>query len=366
MNRRRFAIAGLAVLLGTSLAGWLATPAIAAESPGAVYTMTNAVQGNQVLVFDRDAHGTLTAAGAVSTGGAGSGGGLDPLVSQGSLVLTGDHRFLLAVNAGSSDVSVFRVTSQGLELVDRAPSGGTLPVSIATYHDLVYVLNAGGTANIAGFKLGHTGQLTPLVDATRTLGAGGFSQVGFDPRGENLVVTARTANALLVFPLDDAGKPASGPIASPSSGAGPFGFVFDRRGHLLVAEAGTNAVSSYEIGDDGTLAVISASVANGQTATCWITGGGTHHAFTASPGTHAISSYAIQPGHGTLRLVAGVAGTGARPLDMATSTGGRFVYALDPGSGQIDAFETRADGTLSPLTPAAAPIAIYAQGLAAR
>ncbi len=43
---------------------------------GQVYTMNNNPAGNAVLVYDRAADGSLTAAGSFPTGGLGTGGGL--------------------------------------------------------------------------------------------------------------------------------------------------------------------------------------------------------------------------------------------------------------------------------------------------
>jgi 6-phosphogluconolactonase len=89
------------------------------------------------------------------------------LGNQGAVVLSNDHKWLLAVNAGSNDISVFQVEDSGLTLTDLVPSGGTEPISVTIYKDLVYVLNDGGldgdTANISGFQLNSSGELTPLA-----------------------------------------------------------------------------------------------------------------------------------------------------------------------------------------------------------
>ena len=79
-------------------------------------------------------------------------------------------------------------------------------------------------------------------------------------------------------------------MITPSSGAVPFGVDFDRKGHLLVVEAGANAVSSYDIAHDGSLQTISASVANGQAATCWIVVNQRGDIITTNPGTNSLSS----------------------------------------------------------------------------
>jgi 6-phosphogluconolactonase len=332
---------------------------------GAVYTMTNAAEGNQVVIFDRDAKGLLTKAGSVSTDGAGFGDALDPLGSQGSLVLSDNQRWLLAVNAGSNEISVFRVLPDGLKLVDKVDSGGVFPVSLTVSDNLVYVLNAGSSPNITGFNLSHAGHLIPLANSTRSLGSGTFAQVGFDPEGEALVVTDKANNAILVYAVGHNGLPAANPVTSTSVGVTPFGFIFDRREHLLVVETATNAVSSYDILNDGTLQTISASVLNGQKASCWIAGNGGRYVFTANPGSQTISAYR-EARDGSLSLLDGAAGTGNAPLDLTTAENGRFLYALDPAGGAVDMFRIESDGSLVNLGNVAGGLPIFAQGVAAR
>ena len=80
---------------------------------GGVYAMTNDFEHHAVVAYGRRDDGTLALIGEFETGGAGAafdgGEGLDPLISAYSLLLTDSRRFLLAVNAGSNTVSVFRV-----------------------------------------------------------------------------------------------------------------------------------------------------------------------------------------------------------------------------------------------------------------
>src|SRR5713101_3812335 len=109
----------------------LVVPAAAARpdnehhgSNGAVYIMTNDSSGNSVLVYSRSAGGILTWAGTFATNGLG-GAGLTGS-NQGGLVLSTDAKFLLLVNAGSNDISAFRV-NHGLSFADKAGSGGTFP-----------------------------------------------------------------------------------------------------------------------------------------------------------------------------------------------------------------------------------------------
>jgi len=341
---------------------------------GAVYAMTNDSEDNQIAVFDRAEDGTLTLVGSVSTGGTGSGGGLDPLGSQGSLVLSHDNNWLLAVNAGSNEISVFSVLPDGLELMDKVDSWGDFPVSITIFHDLVYVLNA-ESANIAGFYLNHWGQLIALEDSVRMLGGGTFSQVGFDLRGNNLVITDRGDQEILVYSIDQWGLPLMNPVTSMSEGGGPFGFIFGERNELLVSEAGSGAVSSYEIEQDDSVNATNKSVANGQAGVCWIAGNPREYIYTANTGSQTISAYRLgnannPEGKGTQKLVLldATAGFGNRPIDMDISENGRYLYALDPAEEAIDVFAIEADGRLTDMGTASGEgtLLIYAQGIAVR
>ncbi len=329
---------------------------------GAVYAMTNAPDGNEVVVYSRDAKGYLRDIGSFPTGGLGTGGDLDPLGSQGSLILSQNHQWLLAVNGGSDEISLFRTTPCGPILVEVVLSGGEFPVSLTLDNDLLYVLNAGGDASITGFRMDHKGRLTPLEDSTRSLGEGVFSQVAFDPKGRVLLITDRGDQEILVFPVSEAGTPSAAPVVSASVGAAPFGFVFDRRGHLVVSEAGSGAVSSYDILEDGTLSVITPSEANGQTATCWIAGT-RWYAYTANTASNTLSAYRVNAEDGSVSLLDDQAGTGDLPLDLDTTEDGRFLYVLNAGDGTVGMFRIRYDGSLFDLGTIPGLPTPYAQGI---
>lgn len=348
---RIVAIVALALSLLVSNIGIAA----AAGSDGAVYVLTNSPTGNAVAVFTRSADGTLTAAGTYVTGGLGTGASLG---SQGAVALSDDGRWLFAVNAGSNEVSAFAVRRDGLTLLDKVSSGGVLPISL-TYHDgLLYVLNAGGSGNITGFKVREKGQLRPIADSTRNLSntgvgaAPGPAQVSFSPAGDLLVVTEKNTNLIDTYAVGKHGA-ARGPIVHTSSGVTPFGFGFNRKGVLIVSEAfggapDGSAVSSYRVSDDE-FQVASASVATGQTAACWIAvSKNGHYAYTTNAGSGSISAYGIGK-DGGLDLIdgrAGVTGDNTGPADMAISRDGQYLYALNARTHNVAAFAMQANGTL--------------------
>src|SRR5256885_8317326 len=123
----------------------------------AVYVQTNDATGNEVIAFSRTGNGALAPLGRYSTGGRGTGS--PHLASAGSVVLSDDGRWLLVVNPGSDEVSLFAVQPDGLSLADRAGSGGSKPTSVTLSGALVYVLN-NGTPNINGVHLTDR-KLTP-------------------------------------------------------------------------------------------------------------------------------------------------------------------------------------------------------------
>jgi 6-phosphogluconolactonase len=343
------------------------------QDKGAVYAMTNNPDSNAVVAFARDFRGRLTRTHTYMTGGLGSGGkSVDPLGSQGSLILSRSQRWLFAANAGSNDISVFRVHHNGLRLVNAYDSGGSFPVSLAFFHNLLYVLNAGQDGdgpNITGFKLNRRGDLTPLAGSTRSLGAGGFHQLGFNPSGDALVVTQgdpKGVNNILVFGIDEDGIPAPAPIATASNGLVPFGFVFDWLGHLLVSEAGSGAVSSYAIKEDHSLATISQSVSNGNAATCWIARNWYGAVFTSNTGSDNLSAYRDRVADGSLNLVDDVAASGNKPIDMAIPITGENLYVLNAGDGTVSAFRILFDGELKPIGTVAGLPPTYAQGIAVK
>lgn len=339
-----------------------------AASPGAVYTLTNDAAGNAVKVFTRAGDGSLTAGGAFATGGAGTGAGLG---SQGGVALDGGRLF--AVNAGSDSISSFTVKGDTLDLVDTVPSGGDRPISLTVHDGLLYVLNAGGAGNISGFTVSHGGELTPLAGSTRPLSGAATDppQVSFDPTGRLLVVTEKATNLIDVYSVDGETGLASGPSPQPSAGATPFGFGFDKRGHLIVSEAfggavDQSAVSSYGF-DGNTIVPITASAGTTETAACWIVvtkDGG--FAYTTNTGSGSISGYRVSQG-GALSLLDadGRTGlTGPGPVDMALSTSSRFLYSLNSGNGTISGFRVGSDGGLTPIDGAAG-LPTGATGLAA-
>jgi 6-phosphogluconolactonase len=356
--------------LGAILALGGAAGAAAGGSAGTVYTLTNSSAGNAVLAFSRSSSGGLTPLATYPTGGLGSGAGLG---SQGAVTITDDGAFLLAVNAGSDDLSAFAIGAGGrLTWTDTIASGGDHPISVTTHDGLVYALNDGGAGGIAGFRIDGSGQLTTVAGSARPLSsaASGPAQVAFAPSGDTLVVSEKATNRITTFAVDGSGR-AAAPTWIASAGATPFGFAFDQKGRAIVSEAAGGApnastVSSYGVGG-GQATVLDGPVATTESAACWVavTNSG-RFAYSANTGSGTVSGFALAP-DGSLTLLDGdgVTGvTGGAPADLATSRNSRFLYVRTGGVNDVVAFEIAADGGLTGLGSVDLPAGTV--GIAAR
>lgn len=351
MKRLTFIKSCTALLLGFAVTG----TTLRAEDHGAVYTMDNSAGANHVLAFQRNENGILVGSGTFATGGAGSGAGLP---SQGSLALSHDGRWLFVCNAGSSEISVFEVTGNGLSLADKISSGGQMPVSLTLRHNLLYVLNAGGAAgdkdNITAFIFAD-GKLLALPDSTRSLSGDntGPAQVSFSRDGGTLIVTERLTSLIDVFTVADDGA-ATSLKTFQSAGNTPFGFDVGREDRLFVSEAATGSASSYSLSEDGDLSVISPAVPTLQKAPCWLIASHTgRFVYTANAASGSISGFRVgQDGNLTLLNPDGrtaVTGDGSHPVDFAQSHDGRFLYNLANGNGTLHSFSVKQDGSLEPI-----------------
>ena len=329
----------------------------ASHKAGAVFVMTNAADKNQIIAYNRDADGTLREVHRFDTGGRGSGGNTDPLGSQGSLVLSPDGSTLFAVNAGSGDISAFRVLGSTLFFTDLEPSGGAAPNALAVSGNLLYVINSGASSSVTGFYVNRNGRLRPIPNSLRFLSTNitAASSLAFSPNGAFLVVIERETNNIDVFSVQTDGTLIATP-PHPSGVPGAFAVLFAPNGAALVVATGPagvvngSAISSYAIGAGGTLTPISNDVPTLGAATCWsaITPNG-QFVYTSNAGTSTISAFSVGP-TGVLTPVSGtIAATNPSNLDIAISADGKFLYALEQGAGSVGIFAIQADGTLASL-----------------
>ena len=328
---------------------------------GAVFVQTDDLSHNSVVSFRRDADGNLDRVGEFFTGGRGGveqNVPLDSLASQDSLTYDESHRLLFAVNAGSNTVTSFRVSGANLTRLQTVASGGVFPVSVAAGHDRLFVLNAGGSGNVTGYRINSAGRLVPLQGASRDLGLANDARPDFitapaditqTAGGDQVVVTTKANNTIDVFNVSDGRL--SAPVKNTAAAAVPFASTFDSRGRLVVANAGNSSVSSYRLRADGRLETITAGTQDGQAALCWLVGTG-DTLFGGNAGSSTISAFTVDQNGGVSLtgspdgVVAHTGGGSGGTIDLAITSDQRFLYAENAFAGTVEAYRIQPDHTL--------------------
>ena len=372
----------MAISAALALAGAAALPGLASAAPsghGFVYVNDNTTGVNTIAGFARDADGELTPlpGSPFSAGGAGTGTGL---ASQGAIQVTGDGRYVIAVDAGSNQLSVLRIQPDGgLRAVQGGvvSSGGVKPVSVAEHDGLVYVANAGAAdTNYTGFVLGDNGRLQPIDGSTVALAS--TAQPGdvlFNSTGDNLVGTEIGSSKIDSFSVGPDGHLTAAPDSPiAAQGLGPFGSEFRPTdpSQLFVSNAHNTAplsgtISAFDVAGDGTLSSIGASpFGDQQTAPCWveITPNG-EFLFTVNTASGSISRYQIAA-DGTLTLlgstpVSNQGGVGA--VDARVSTDGQSLYVDESRVGTVGVFSVNG-GQLAEQATVALPAGATPAGIA--
>jgi 6-phosphogluconolactonase (cycloisomerase 2 family) len=332
------------------------------QGGGAVFVQTDDLQHNGIVAFTRGADGHLTRVSEVLTGGRGGveqDVPLDALASQDSLTYDAAHHLLFAVNAGSNTVTSIRVSGAHLTRVQTVRSGGVFPVSVSAGHGRLYVLNAGGSGNVTGYRISTSGVLTPIPGASRDLGLANEARPEFitapadiaqTSDGDHVVVTTKANNTIDVFNV--AGGRLSAPVKNTAASAVPFALSFDPLGRLVVANAGNSSVSTYRVQGDGSLHTLAAGTPDGQAALCWLVGTGNTF-FGGNAGSSTISAFSVD-GDGNVTLtgtpdgvVAHTGGGTGGTIDLAITSDQHFLYAENSFAGTVEGYRIQPDHTLA-------------------
>lgn len=314
--------------------------------------------GNEVVSYARFADGSLELVGAFPTGGIGENirnSGANPLASQDPLIVSGDGRFLYAVNAGSDTVTAMEIASDmSLTAINTVSTAGVSgmqnPVSLTLRNGVLYVLNTGtffttdgsaelgfvpgGTdarrlrqdSGILGFSVRPDGGLVELTGSELTdnnftgfegtgpigpgngqLGANGGS-IDFSAAGDALYITERRTDNIVTVFLDVDMRPTGAGEIVDSTTDQPFGtdvVVTPGGTEVLLVSQGNNGatglstLSSFTVGGGGSLSPVSQSLGTpgdpfvtGFTFGCWV------ESFTGSNGL--VYAYTANTPDGTL------------------------------------------------------------------
>lgn len=361
---------------------------------------------NQVVAYSRSEGGALTLIGVYDTGGIGENirnSGANPLASQDPLIVSKDHRFVFAVNAGSESISSFLInedyslTPADLDVSTSGTSGAQNPVSLTVFDDILYVVNTGNyvddngnelnslpedrnrvNASIIGFRVADDGTLTKMQGSELTTVGANAGSIEFSDNGQDLYITERRTNDIVHVRLDENGLPIrydSGEVRQtriPSITAQPFGtdlYPVNGGSILLVSEGnngapGLSALSSYRIEQNGALTGISLSsgvegdpLVTGHTFGCWVefveTPDG-DFAYVSNTPDGVITSYAVgdaggltvlESSAGTTNIVGDDTQNGVGILDAEIAY--PYLYQVVNNDGRIAQYEIASDGTLT-------------------
>ena len=385
------------------------TPAASKVRPiGAVYAQSNDLRKNTIVAYARMSDDTFKLIGTFPTGGKGANlnnnSVSDPLISQNSVVVTPNRRYLLAVNAGSNSVSLFKVLPDfSLKLRSVRRVAGVGPVAIAVNsRGLVYVASADADGKFTN-TMDSAGALTALLirrgklfyirRSIRKL-SGRPADVNFSPDGRSLVVSIlnpfafqmkwknkrrytkhyypryHRSGEVLVFKLFRNGRLSKRPVDAASSTmpgdasgrAPPVGFGFrivKVRGvqYVVVTEVRgpkqTGSISTWKLTFHGKLIPvqldlpIGRSITKGQRATCWIVFNSTKTMFyVTNTGSGSVSSLSFR--NGISKLVLEVAASGETStegvIDIGITPDDKFLLVHGGQLGDIGAFKIRGRG----------------------
>ena len=261
---------------------------------GGVYTMTNGLTMNQVIVYRLSEDGHLTWVRTVNTDGIGANTPpIDPLLSQGPITVYSNYLFL--VNAGSNSLSMFMINPSDateLTLISVQSVYGWFPMSVTVNSMYACVLTSGNVTGIRCFTYNSSGlyvmssfdrDLTSYVSQSVPPKSppGTFSQILFSPDDLTLIISvkghSRTARGyLLLFQLSKNGTQLSlnPTLQTPKNGILPYSLTPIGMNGLLITDPAAEGVmtltysSTSGLINNNMFTPVDSSIAG---ALCWST-----------------------------------------------------------------------------------------------
>jgi hypothetical protein len=356
------------------------------EPSRALYFLNSDPEGASIISFEIAKDGSLGEAYHTSTGGKGLiGQGMngpvsaDPLFSQGSVVVSGNHLF--TVNAGSNTLAVFHIpeddAAHPVLLSEPVDTVGTSPNTVAysKKHKLACVANTGNKPGVQCFKVSPCnsqlmpeGGLKPLPIMNQTnpiMGpANTVSQILFNPSETALFVSMKgngmDAGYVYAYKIEN-GKVAEEPVTSRPEGvtiAFGMSFVSDSQAVISSPSFGGAFVS---IAED--LSVSTSNIVNiaNQSAVCWTVFSEERNSmYMLDAGVADLTTLSPE----TMEVSGTVPGSEAGMGNLDGIIGGNKLYALqnEPAIAVYD-LDNRADGpelhTLDGMRAAFIGMAIY-------
>ncbi len=309
------------------------------------------------MAYHRASDGTLSPAGTYATGGLGgvlAGSVVDHLASQGSLSYDQRHALLYAVNAGSDTISVFARARRPARAAPGAELRRVVPGQRGRPRRPGLRAERAGRRPAAGLPGPRAaGWSRSPARAARSAWTPRPARSSPTPRGRS--PSPRTAASSSSPPRPTGmtstcsasgsdGYLSAAPVVNAEPGTVPFAISFDRYGHLVIAEAGTNALATFALAPRGTLSLIDAVPTGARPPAGWPRPGR-----SCSPPTRAAPRRAASPPRpgGQLSLLGGAS---HRSRDRGRVRGGRRPVPVRPDRRARDRRRVRAWGAGGSLT----------------
>ncbi len=353
---------------------------VSASAQNFVYTDNNTVGANSVTAFSIGSNGALTNIGTFATGGSGAGAGFTA-ANRARVCATGNR--LYVSNGGSGDVSGFDINTitGALSLVPGSPfaTGGTAGAGISidcTPNGQFLIAANAGSSNITVFSIAANGALTPVAGSPFAAGGVNPDGVKVAPNGRFLSVALLSSDAVAMFSIASNGMltPVAGsPFASPAIGAAAGVDINCESNRLFVSQNsnfGTN-VDVYSIGSSGGLTLVqtSSNSTAGKNSNVCALSPNQQFLFVSNQEIASVTVFVVAS-NGTLSLVPGspFGGTGGDPSGLATNAAGTFLFTANSDESNVTSFSIAGNGALAlvgnfatgrPLSSGLASLAVF-------
>jgi 6-phosphogluconolactonase (cycloisomerase 2 family) len=346
-----------------------------AVGPNSEYVFAANMESNDVLVYSIQDDGDLLpvpcADGTVVCGtpnAAGFATGLKPSF----VTLHPSGKYAYVANSGDDTVSQYNVAGDGTLAPMTTPTvdvgAGPWSITVNPSGNHAYIALS-GTTKVSTFTIEADGRLVSLdSDESGTAPR----SVAVDPFGRYAYAANSGSDDVGQFAVGaDGSLTAMTPVASVAAGSEPYFIVADPSGrYTYVANFGTgdDTVSQFKIGDDGALLPNAPNVIRVPSRPRYlaITGGSlpvqavSKFAYVANSGSNSVSQFTIGT-DGTLSpMTPPSVLAGTEPVSVTVDPSGRYAYvaALGLNSNAVFQFTIGTDGILSPMSPAFEPAGV--------
>ncbi len=293
-------------------------------------TASNAVSGNELMVYDTSGNLVETLPTGGLGGVAGNAGGV-----------AAQSNMIAVVNFGSQSVSIFSRSGSTISFVEQF-STASKPVSVAFGKDHLYVL---GQTTVESHAVSGN-SVNPVADGTVGLVHADNSAAQVGVLSHELVITEKSNTVETVSLSAGAVAGNASAVSIPTGSDTPFGLVTrGENAYVTIAHSDEIATIAHDQVSDIT-------TSGGQHAPCWLALSG-QYLYSANSPSKSISLYTVTGNTMTLATEVAASLSGS-PTDIASDAG---IVAVIDGSKHLTTYTIGAGGSLTELVSVATGVA---------